>query len=296
MNDTDAPNLLALQRSLEREAQAIIEANAERNCASAQTYLVADFEYRYRRETHAAWRYGRDPEYDERGRVKMPKIRWPFHVIASASWIVLRFEPGADVPTVSGPVVMTLEDHYETDILKAFFAGLEELGHGGQLITWGGEARDLTVLRHQACRHSLTLPFHLRDTSPYARQRIDLCRATSVQADDVHLDEYAAGSGIPAKPSPPSAIGKLVEADEWGLVRDHNLADVMTTSIIALNWLSAMGEIECDSERSAVAIADAALSAFPGSVFLTRDFKPWARDRLRAAGMGGAVYRIDEAA
>ena len=145
-------------------------------------------------------------------------------------------------------------------------------------------------------RHGLNLPVHLRDTSPYARERIDLCRSTTVQADPVHLDEYAAGCGIPAKPSPPEAIGKLVEAGDWDAVHDHVLADVLTTTIVSLRWIAAMGEIGCDRERSAMTVADAALAASPNSAFVIRDFKPWARDRLRSAALRGNVYRMEQAA
>jgi hypothetical protein len=291
-----ATELMALQRSWEREAQAIIAAKEGDNAAQARTFLVCDFEYLFRRDAHEAWCYGREPEHDERGRVKSPKIRWPFHTIAAASWTVLRFSPGSDVPEIDAPVVMTLADHGEIEILRAFISALDSVGRNGRMVTWGGEVRDLAVLRHQACRHGLHFPIHLRDTSPYARERIDVCRTVVVQADPVHLDEYSAGAGIPSKPSPPRSIGRLVEAGKWVEVHDHVLADVLTIAVIALRWLSATGEIDCDRERSAMAISDAALAAFPASPFLLRDFKPWARDRLRAAGIGGTVYRAVEMA
>ena len=267
-SDAVGIDLSALQLSLEREANSRIAANAKDE-AKPKAFLVCDFEYLYRREMHEAWAYGRAPERDARGQTKVPKIKWPFHTIAAASWI---------------------------EILKTFFAAFDALGETGRMITWGGEVRDLAALRFQACRLGLNLPLHLRDTSPYARERIDLCRSTTVQADPVHLDEYAAGAGIPSKPSPPTAIGRLAEQSKWDAVHDHVLADVLTTSVIALRWLSAMGEIVCDRERSADAIAEAALAAFPESPFLTRDFKPWTRDRLRSAGLGGTVYRIEEIA
>ena len=189
-----------------------------------------------------------------------------------------------------------IADYTETDILRGLFDTLDAIGRDARMVTWGGEARDLTVLRYQACRYGLALPVHLHDTSPHARERIDLCRSTTVQADPVHLDEYAAGCGIPAKPSPPEAIGKLVEAGEWDAVHDHVLADVLTITIVGLRWLAAMGEIVCDRDHSAMAVAEAALGACPDSTFVIRDFKPWARDRLRSAALRGNVYRMEEAA
>ena len=286
----------AWERTLERQAHAWLAARAREETRCPRVFLVCDFEFKFRREAHGAWSYGREPKYDQRGRRKEEKIRWPFHNIAAAAWMVVRFDGQSDVPEIAEPVVMTLADYSETDILRGFFDALDGIGHEAKMLTWGGEARDLAVLRYQACRHGLNLPVHMRDTSPHARERIDLCRSTTVQADPVHLDEYAAGCGIPAKPSPPEAIGKLVEAGDWDAVHDHVLADVLTATIIGLRWLTAMGEIGCDNERSAMAVADATLAACPDSAFVVRDFKPWARDRLRAAALRGNVYRMEQAA
>ncbi|MBX7489533.1 3'-5' exonuclease [Qipengyuania sp. GH25] len=289
-------DLCALQRSLEREAQVIIDANSNTEDAAAigRTYVVCDFEYRFRRSAHDGWVYGREPDVDDRGKPKPPKIRWPFHDIAAVSWIVMRLTKGNDVPQIDGPFVLGLDDRSEKELVQAFFDALLDAGGTAQLVTWGGEVRDLAVLRYQACRFGLLMPLQLRGTSPHSRERTDLCRSVAVQADPVHLDEYAAGAGIPAKPSPPRTIGKMAEAGRWDEVRDHVLADVLTSAVIALRWLASTGEIECHRERSEMAIADAAAAAFPDSPFLQRDFKTWARDRLRAAGMGGTVYRIEE--
>ena len=293
---TIATDLAAWERSLERQANTWLAARARDETTCPRVLLVCDFEYKFRREAHKAWSYGREPRYDKRGHRIEEKIRWPFHTIAAAAWMVVRFDGHSDVPEIAEPVVMTLADHTETDILRGLFDALDGIGRDAQMVTWGGEARDLAVLRYQACRHGLDLPVHLHDTSPYARERIDLCRSTTVQADPVHLDEYAAGCGIPSKPSPPETIGKLVEADKWDDVKDHVLADVLTTTIVGLRWLAAIGEIGCDRERTAMTVADAALAASPDSAFVIRDFKPWARDRLRSAALRGNFYRMEEAA
>ena len=293
---TIATDLAAWERTLERQANAWLAVRAQDETSCPRVFLVCDFEFKFRREAHEAWAYGREPKYDQRGRRKEERIRWPFQTIAAAAWMVVRFDGKSDVPEIAEPAVMTLADYAEVDILRGFFDALDAIGRDARMVNWGGEARDLAVLRYQACRHGLDLPVHLRDTSPQARERIDLCRSTTVQADPVHLDEYAAGCGIPAKPSPPEAIGKMVENGEWDAVHDHVLADVLTTMIVGLRWLAAMGEISCDPERGAMAVADAALAACPDSAFLIRDFKPWARDRLRSAGLRGNIYRMEEAA
>ena len=297
-NSPDAADadLHALQLSLQREVNSRLAANAKDEGARPQAFLVCDFEYLFRRDAHDAWCYVRGAECDDRASTKVPKIKWPFHTIAAASWMVMRFDGHSAIPQIEPPVVMTLADHEEIDILRALFAALDALGDTGRMVTWGGEVRDLAVLRFQACRHGLPMPLHLHDASPYARERIDLCRAVTVQADPVHLDEYAAGAGIPAKPSPATEIGKLVEAGKFDLVHDHVLADVLTTSVIAMRWLAAKGEIACDRGQGAMAISDAVMAAFPDSMFLTGNFRPWARDELRRSRLAGRVYRIKEIA
>lgn len=294
ITDFTEADLEALQRSLQREAQAMIDANPTESVDRSRSYLVADFEYIFDRAEHQAWSYERGPERDDRDRTKHSRIRWPFHRVATASWLTLRFYPGDAEPVIGAPVVMTLEDYDEREIVSTLFGALEAIGHTGQLVTWGGETRDLAVLRHAACRHSLVLPIHLVDVSPNARERIDLCRHLCVQADSVHLDEYAAGSGIPAKPSPATEIGKLAEAGEWASVADHCLADVLTSSAIAVRWLSATGAVACDRTAAMTAITDKAFAAFPDSPFLQRAFKPWARAQRNASRLRGKVYRVTE--
>ena len=71
------------------------------------------------------------------------------------------------------------------------------------------------------------------------------------------------------------------------------LADVMTTSVIALRHLTSHGEITIDAEASAIAIGEAALSAVSESKFLRDSYRPWARDRQRAAVLRGVVYRAE---
>ncbi len=185
-----------------------------------------------------------------------PKIRWPFNRIAAASWLQLCFKPGEEVPAVESVVV-------------------------------------LAVLRRSAGEFALVLPRQLTDGSPHARERIDLCRAVTVQARSPHLPEYAAATAIPAKPSPSRTIGELVEKGDWPKVRDQVLADVLTTAVIAVRHLAAHRVIECDQPNTIMAIADSAVAAIPGSEFARRSFAPWARGQKAASGLRGAVYRAD---
>lgn len=273
----------ALAQTLEREASLFTAHSSEGEDRAPVRWLVADLEFIWDRDLHRAYRSMEGVDAER-------KIHWPFHRLAAVSWLSFRFLPGWDVPEITGPVVLAADETSERHMAEALFEALKEAGNA-RLVSWGGEARDNAVLRHAACRHGLVLPVQLRDTSPHARGRLDLCRSIVVQADPVNLPEYAVASSIPAKPSPAKEIGAMAERGEWKAVRDHVLGDVLTTSVVALRHLAANAAIVCDHERSVMATAEAALAGHPGSEFVTRTFRPWARDRLRAAGLRGTVYR-----
>lgn len=273
------------EEALEREARKFLELDAEgrRSRRGPQRIIVADFEYRWDRSRYEGYRVAE-------GESAEPKIRWPFHRIAAASWMQLRCDSGEEVPTAENVIVLAEDDVSEQEMVTQFFEALRQFPTA-QLVTWGGEVKDLAVLRRCAGEFGLVLPPQLLDGSPHARERIDLCRAVTVQAKSPHLPEYAAATSIPAKPSPSKQIGQLVEQGDWSKVREQVLADVMTTSVITLRHLASHGEIAIDAEASAIAIGEAALSAVPESSFLRSTYRPWARDRQRAAGLRGVVYR-----
>ena len=275
------------EEALEREARKFLELDAggRRARRGPRRIIVADFEYRWDRSRYEGYRVAE-------GESAEPKIRWPFHRIAAASWMQLRFNSGEDVPIVESVIILTEEEVSEQEMVTQFFGALRQVPNA-QLVTWGGEVKDLAVLRRSAGEFGLVLPPQLLDRSPHAKERIDLCRAVTVQAKEPHLPEYAAATSIPAKPSPSKQIGQLVEKCDWPKVREQVLADVMTTSVIALRHLTSHGEITIDAEASAIAIGEAALSAVSESKFLRDSYRPWARDRQRAAVLRGVVYRAE---
>ena len=276
---------LSLEETLEREARKFLELGCEEKRANRcpQRIIVADFEYRWDRSRYDGYRVAE-------GESAEPTIRWPFHRIAAASWLQLRFDPGEEVPAVESVAVLTEDEASELEMIARFFEALHQVPTA-QLITWGGEVKDLAVLRRSAGEFALVLPRQLTDGSPHARERIDLCRAVTVQARSPHLPEYAAATAIPAKPSPSRTIGELVEKGDWPKVRDQVLADVLTTAVIAVRHLAAHRVIECDQPNTIMAVADAVAAAIPGSEFARRSFAPWARGQKAASGLRGAVYR-----
>ena len=272
-----------LSRSLEHEARMFAAPRRDDQPARPR-WIVFDLEFLFDRSRHEAYVVA------EGQAARKDKIRWPFHQVAAISWMSLEFVSGEAVPVIEGPFVMTAEDSDERSMVAALFAALE---HAPDAVatTWGGEVRDLAVLRRAAATHGLLLPPQLIDGSPHARERLDLCRATCVQADSVHLPELAGAVGVPAKPTPSEQIGRLCEAGDWSKVRDQVLADVLTTSVLAVRHLAAHREIECHQADTMMAVAEAAATAIPDSTFAPRTFAAWARGQKAASGLRGQVYR-----
>lgn len=245
--------------------------------------VIADWEYAYDRSAYAAYQVaeGADGERD---------IRWPFHRIACATWMVLRLEPGAEVPVVETIAALAGDEGDEKEIAARLFGTLELYGDA-LLISWGGEAKDFAVLRRIASEAGLLLPPQLLDPHPHSRARLDLCRAVAGSARFPHLPEYATATGVPCKPSPSKEVGLLVENGEWDRVRDQCLADVLTTSVMALRYLAAHGILACHPQRSVAAIAEAAGKAMPRSAFVRGSFACWARAQLAASRLAGTIYR-----
>ena len=250
-------NPTEIERQLAREANLFAARGSADNHNTTRSYIVADFEYAYDRDRYDGYRTAEGTDAEK-------KIRWPFHRIAAASWCVMRFKPNSDTPEIQGPVVLSADDHSEQEMVSAFFTALDQ-EPGAVLVTWGGEHKDLAVLRRTAGELDLIMP--------------------------VHLPEYAAACSIPAKPSPSKTIGDLVEKGMWPDVEEQALADVMTTAIIMLRHLKSHGLIRCAIPGCSLALANAATSANPDSEFLRRTFKPWAQLKDSTANYTCPIYR-----
>lgn len=275
-----------LESLLQQQANQFFMRDGGKNECAIKTYTIADFEFAYDRSRHDGYLVGE-------GTSAETKVRWPFHRIAAASWQVMRCVPGLETPEFEPPVVMSNDERTEAEIVEAFFLALDGKP-SAKLVTWGGEVRDLAVLRRMAEEHGMLLPPQIAELSPLSACRIDLCDATAVRAERVHLAEYAAACSIPAKPSPSKSIGTLVERADWAAVEDQVLADVMTTTVILIMHLRARGVIACDRAASVMELAMSASAAVRGSDFLKLSLLPWARSRQASAGLRGKVYRAED--
>ena len=275
----------AFELELRRSLRLFLNSKDE-GATGVRSYIVYDAEYAWDRSAHEAYKVseGKDAEQD---------TRWPFHRIAAVSWITLTFYAGDPIPTIGGPTVMTADTHNEADMVAALFDALD-LAETSKLVTWGGEVKDLVVLRRCAGTYDWLLPRQLIDLSPHADERLDLCSEVSVRAKPVHLPEYAMAVSVPAKPSPSKSIGRLVEDGRWPEVRDQVLADVLTTAMLAIRHLTSRGVVTCSRHDTQLAIAEAAAAALPASAFVKRTFLPWARGQKARASLSGTVFRCDE--
>ncbi|PZU15222.1 MAG: hypothetical protein DI591_10865 [Citromicrobium sp.] len=276
-----APCSFTMGDALEREAQLYLAQRSPAPANQTRSYLVADFEYAWNRPAIDAYQC-------LEGRDARDEIIWPFYTIATACWLILHFEPGEPVPRIEPIVVHSADDLSEPQIVARLFEVLDA-DPGLTFVTYGGEAKDLAVLRRCAASQGLRLPLQLRDLSPHCRERIDLCRSVTVQAKPPHLPELAIASGIPCKPSPSRSIGKLVENGKWRDVCDQCAADVLATTVLLIRHLVSHGETECCQADTLVGIAEAATSGFPGSEFIKRKFSPWAKAAQVRSRLKGAI-------
>ncbi|GMN03916.1 hypothetical protein [Erythrobacter sp. MTPC3] len=270
-----------LVQDLEQQARSFAARNSGEEGRSTRSLIVADFEFLWDRSRHHGYK-------TQEGKDAAP-IRWPFDRIAASSWIALNFVAGEKSPRIEGPFIRTMEDGNEVGIVESLFEALRA-DPRASFVTWGGEFRDLPVLRRCATENGLILPEQLRNLSPHAGERVDLCRAVAGLADNAHLGEYAAALSIPAKPIAASSIGKLVERGEWTPVREQCLADTLATALLAVRHWVALGQITCDQMATDLAIVDAAHAAQPNSEFVTRTLKPWVRARHARSRLKGSVY------
>ncbi len=272
-----------LAANLEREARASVARSQSDHIERPKSWIVIDLEFIYDRLSHDAY-------MTCEGKGAEQAIRWPFHKVAATSWMKISFMPGQTSPEIEGPFVRTAEATDEKAIVSELF-GVLAASPDAVVTTWGGEARDFAVLRRCATTHDLQLPSQLIDGSPNARERLDLCRVTCVQAPSVHLPEMAAAVSVPAKPSPSKTIGLLCESGDWGAVAEQVRADVLTTTILTVRHLAAHGQVQCQRGDTIIALAASAVLAAPDSDFVRRTFVPWARGQKAASGLRGAVYR-----
>jgi len=265
LKDADTLSLTAL---LADQASRFCNAPRDQN---AMTIVVNDWEYLYDTVRHDQYRRS-EGEGAER------KIRWPFHRIVAGAWAIIDFPADGALPIVRRIEVLDSRVGDEVEIVERFFAALGN--HPNAVpVSWGGEFKDLQVLRMVASVHGLRLPRALRMLSPFSFDRADLNMATATKGHLVHLPEYAMACGIPTKAVSSKDIGPAALAGDWYTVHEQVLSDIFTTSISAARQLASQGIVCPIGPRCDAAILDAFVEAFPESQFLTVSCGGWAAHR-----------------
>lgn len=276
---TATDQLEALERRFAAEARQFTATDETAKRPAVTSIIVADLEFIWDRASHRVF---------AGDKLATVPIRWPFDRVAAACWTRLQFVSGQPVPLIDSTTLMSGEDYDEREIVSALFDALHE-DRAATLVMWGSEQRDLPVLRRAAMTHDLVLPAQLRETSPNAAGRTDLCRELTGLGEKAKLAELAASFGIPAKPEPSDQIGKLAELEAWQAVREQCGADVAVTALLAARQLNSIGQISCDPVATEVAIAEAFAAAFPASRFATGTLAGWARGRSARAKLKGHI-------
>ena len=278
------PEATRLENKLMREKN-LFEARPDRHEGreTGSRWIFADLEYAYDRDRHSAYQAAEGAGAER-------STRWPFHRPVAASWMIMHYNPATELITIEQTCTIAIDTMDERTLVQTVFDVLNA-HKTAVLVTWGGENKDVAVLRQCASKYELLLPTHLRDPSPRSGARLDLCYHVSGGAKSVHLPEYAWACDIPAKPLPSKDIGPLVQACKWHQVREQALADVLTTAVIGLRHFKSHGMIGGSLPTAYLAMADAAAAALPSSQFVKTTFAPWARHQATLAKLQGVIYR-----
>lgn len=207
------------------------------------TYIVFDLEYLFDREGYARFMQG-EPADTKRS------ILWPFKHVVAASALVLRV--GSD----EGERRLSLErfqtfgrpEHDEREIVRRLFALIDDEPDAA-VVTWGGAAMDLPVLRAAALTHGFRLPPQLHGPARHYRQperrHLDLGISLKGDAPYVHLAEIALRTGIPAKMAmAANEVGHAAERGKWSVVKEQAEADTVTTALLLSRHLISIGAVD----------------------------------------------------
>lgn len=168
--------------------------------------------------------------------------RWPFQsMLAIAVMKCTAGDGGNIVP--SEMMTWSLKNMTEKQILSEFFRYLSAMPEGSvELVSFGGEAHDLQILRCRAMAHGLSLPrgFEwMAFPSSLKSPHLDLSKVLTngLKMRQCHLAEFAAVINMPSKFVAASwTITRLANAGEWETVEAICEADVIATSFLFASW------------------------------------------------------------
>jgi hypothetical protein len=231
-----------------------------------RTYIVFDLESVVTdQEGHA--RYQRMERFDpqrsrpdrrshKRASNALVSPRWCFQSIVAASAMRLTEHPDgnlevAEFRTWSRPL------HDEPEIVEELLQFFADAPAGAELASWSGAWHDIPILKRAALTHGCSLPGGWEWLAWGGEGRvphIDLCRILTGGAKIklVHMSEYAAAAGVPAKLSArPFSVARLARDGRWAAVQEMCEGDVLTTALLLARWRRLL-----DSRASIDAVED----------------------------------------
>lgn len=158
----------------------------------------------------------------------------------------VRFPSFSEMPVVDLIYTLCQRDSDEADIADIFFEFLLDEtfeAHAPTLVTWGGEALQVTSLRRVAQHRDLALPVQMRAIGPDAPHRLDLSQVLDNGSENIQISEYAHNLGLPALPKPGFEVSAIIERGDWKALEEQCAATVMTGSILTARHLATTMQI-----------------------------------------------------
>ena len=153
------------------------------------------------------------------------------------------------------------ETHSEAELLRQFFGVIEEVQP--RLVGWNTSGFDLPTLLYRAMRHRIATPAFYRIGEPYHGYRkrydeeshldlMDILSGYGASAR-VSLHEMAMLLGFPGKLDVDgSQVMDLFEAGELGRIRRYCSHDVMTTTLVFMEYAYHRGWMDADVKDNLV--------------------------------------------
>lgn len=168
--------------------------------------------------------------------------RWPFQSVLALSVMKCVAGDGGNIVPAE-MMTWSLANMDEKQILTEFFRYLSTMPAASvELVSFGGEAHDLQILRCRSMAHGLTLPrgfewmaFPSSQKSPH----LDLSRALTngLKMRQCHLAEFLAVINMPSKFVAASwSVTRLANAGDWATIESVCEGDVIATAFLFASW------------------------------------------------------------
>lgn len=169
---------------------------------------------------------------------KPARCRWPMKRVVAAS--VMALEVQGSQLEVSAFKSFSGAD--EGRLLMQLFAFLAERPRH-KLVTYGGVATDVPVLRAAAMEHGLKLPVQLRFSDRSRQIHCDLAIAMK-GGDYAHMSEIATRLRVPCKLAGGAGqVPDLFAQGDFRSIEHISESDIVSTAFILASYLAAQGEL-----------------------------------------------------